>query len=53
MFHGKPDRKRLLTDLVDKRMILKCILKKEGMMMWTRFIWNRTGSSVRSFWTWQ
>jgi hypothetical protein len=39
-----------LTDLVDERITLNCILKKEGMMMWIGFIWNRTKSSVGSFW---
>jgi hypothetical protein len=30
----------------DGRIILKCVSKKLDLMMWTRFIWFRIGTSV-------
>jgi hypothetical protein len=38
-----------LEDLsIDGSVILKCVLKKYGVRMWTGFIWLRIGSSADS-----
>jgi hypothetical protein len=43
---AKPESKSFLVDLsVDGRIILKCIVKKYGVKMWTGFIWIRIKSS--------
>jgi hypothetical protein len=33
---------------VDMRIILKCVLKKQDMKVWTEFIWFRLGTSCES-----
>jgi hypothetical protein len=45
-FVGNMNGRHHLGDIsVDGRIILKRILNKYGVMMWTGFIWLRTGSS--------
>jgi hypothetical protein len=42
----KPKRNRPLGRLnVYERILLKCILKKQGVRMWNGFIWLRTDTS--------
>jgi len=36
---------------VDGRIILELMLHNEGEKVWTRCIWLRTGTNVRSLWT--
>jgi hypothetical protein len=41
---GKPEGKNHLEDLgVDGRIILECILRKQGEKVWTRCLWFRIG----------
>jgi hypothetical protein len=43
---GKPQGKNHSEDLdVDEKMILKCIVGKQGEKVWTGFIWCRIGAS--------
>jgi hypothetical protein len=44
-YWGKLKPAYLGDKVVDGRILLKWILKKQDMRMWTRFIWHRTGSS--------
>jgi len=37
---------------LDRRIILNCIYKKWGLMVWTIFIWIRIGSSGGLLCTW-
>jgi hypothetical protein len=30
---------------IDRRIIFKCVLMKQGLRMWTGFIWLKVGSS--------
>jgi len=36
----------------DVRIIVKCILKKQVLRLWTGFIWPTIYSSGGLFWTW-
>jgi hypothetical protein len=42
---AKPEAKRPSGRQTYAQIILKCILRKQGMRIWTGFIWLRTGSS--------
>jgi hypothetical protein len=43
---AKPESKSYLVDLsIDGRIILKCIVNKYGVKMWTGFIWIMIKSS--------
>jgi hypothetical protein len=49
----KPKGKGLLGRLgTDGRIILKWILQKQGVNLWTEFNWLRTGTTGRLLWTW-
>jgi hypothetical protein len=44
-FVGNPEQKRLLANLsVNGRIILKRVLNKQDVWIWTRFTWLRIGA---------
>jgi hypothetical protein len=46
IFIGKPDEKRNSKVLgLDERMMLECMLEKQGGNLWTGFFWLRIGTS--------
>jgi hypothetical protein len=49
---GKTTVKSHLRDLgADERIIIKCILEKEGVRMWSKFTWLTVGSKDGLVWT--
>jgi len=52
-FIRNPKGKDQFEDLsIDGKKILKCILEKQGVKMWTRVYWLRMGSNGRLLFIW-